>query len=173
MRIAPSFDPTADPIAWLHLETRGAPGSEAGGRWSTQSLELEPWVKSVALLIDGRMSYPGDGGTPMFWYESSEAVLRDGVDPIAALQQAQRGVLGLTAAVERAAADLERFRVERNGKHPRNPDSFEVWLRRDSGLQARYIVPHGDEPQSVRDARGAAAELAKVIRSNYERQDPL
>ncbi|MCW2962243.1 MAG: hypothetical protein JWM25_94 [Thermoleophilia bacterium] len=164
--------PVADPIAWMLVEQRGMQGFD-GDRYALTTIELEPWVRSLATLIDGRMTYPSDGGTTEFWYESSEHLLRPGVDPIAALEAAQRGVAALTSSVERASADLERFRVEQNGRLPRDPDTFEIWLRRESGAKARFIVPRADTPASVRDAQAAAVALAATMRANYDRLDPL
>lgn len=158
------------PIAWLLVEERGSFGSD--GRYGLTTIETNPAEQGRAQLLDGRMTYPRDRGITEFWFESSPWNLRDGVDPEAAGRAAMEGVARLTKSVEDAVGDLTKFAVGMNDKLPRDPDSFEVWLRREDGSRSRYVLPTAELPASVRDARTAMTSLATTMRRDYDRLDP-
>ncbi|MCW2972571.1 MAG: hypothetical protein JWN72_844 [Thermoleophilia bacterium] len=173
VRASHAFAPAAavtSPIAWLLVEERGSFRSD--GRYDLTTINLEPAENGRAQLSDGRMTYPRDRGTTEFWYESSPWALRDGVDPEAAAQAAYDGVNLLTAQVERAVGDLGAFAVPMNDRLPRNPDSFEIWLRREDGNRSRFVIPSEQMPASLLDAKAAMLALAGVMRKNYDRLDP-
>jgi len=158
------------PIAWLLVEERGSFRSD--GRYDLTTLETNPAEQGRAQLLDGRMSYPRDRGITEFWYESSPWALRDGIDPEAASRAAIAGVAQLTGAVEGAVGDLTKYAVGMNDKLPRDPDTFEIWLRREDGSRSRFVLPTAELPASVRDARTAMTSLATTMRRDYDRLDP-
>jgi hypothetical protein len=174
MRITPSANPApaADPIAWLLFERRGTQFDSGTGRYDLTTLTLDRQSEALATLEDGRMTYPRDRGVTEFWYQTVPEWVRDGVDPRAARADAERGADAVMAGVEQAMADLAPFRVERNGRFPRNPESLEIWMRRDSGEQSRYIIPTSEAPASLLDAWRAAEQLNSSLRANYDRLDP-
>jgi hypothetical protein len=162
---------TPSPIAWLLVEERGSQRADAG-RYDLTTVQLQPAEEGRAQLVDGRMTYPWDRGQTERWYESSPWALKNGVDPEAAATAARTGVELLTAATERAVGDLAPFAVGMNDRLPRDPDSFEVWLRREDGTRSRFVLPLAQAPASLAGVRSGMQALGTVLRANYDQLDP-
>lgn len=161
---------TSDPINWLLVERRGP--FTAHGSYSLETLQLFNDGDGAATLDEGRMTFPRDRGTYELKYQSVPWYVRDGIDPAAATAAATRGVELLVAAVERALPTLGAFAVEPGQRLPRDPDTIELWLRRDSGERGRYLVPIDAAPAALVDAWRATTDMAKIMKANYDQLDP-
>lgn len=80
----------ADPIEGLFIEQRGPLTSHAG-RYGQTTIELWAGDGGEARLTDGRKTYAHDPGIVERWYQSVPGLVRDGVDPGAAMEDARRG----------------------------------------------------------------------------------
>jgi len=162
-----------DAIDWMFFELRGT-GSAHGGRYAQTTLEVWAPNGGEARLTDGRMTYPHDPGTIERWYHTAPWLVRDGVDPDAALADARRGVQELLAAFGGdLSTTLAKYRVASVSRPDRNPDQVDLWIRRDSGAKERYIIPVFDDCAPVSRALGVADRLAAVIRARFDELDPL
>lgn len=172
MKISPAHAPAAaSPLTWFLVEQRG-PATAHGPQYDLTTLEISDIASGDAVLADGTLSFPGDRGNYASMQNSTADWVRDGVDPDAALRGARDGVAALEAAINRAGNDLARFAVPTGTRLPRDPDTFEIWLRRESGERGRYIVPYADTPASVRDIQRAMTLLADQMRRDFELLDP-
>lgn len=167
MRIATSIDP----IEWLFLEQRG-PATAHAGRYEQTTLELYPAHDGMAVLTDGRMSYAHDPGTVERWYESVPWRVRDGVDPDAAREDARRGAAELVAALQAGLQGLDRYRIPKGTRAPRDPDQLDVWVRRASGASERYLVPIDAATNPLAATVAAASRFAATIRERFDELDP-
>ncbi len=174
MRIASNImqngtrDIASDPVEWIFWELRGP--ATAHGSYEQTMLEFWPANDGQeATLTDGRMTYAHDPGVVERWYHSIPGLLRDGVDPDAAFQDARRGAQELAAVLERRLADgsLDRFRVAAGSRPDRDPDQVDLWIRRESGARERLIVPVDGSGAPLADAIAAAASFATTIRTRY------
>lgn len=162
----------ADPIEWLFYELRGT-GSAHAGRYDQTTLELWADDSGDARLTDGRMTYPHDPGTVERWYQSQRWLVRDGIDPDAAVDDARRGVQELVATLSGdLATTLGRYAIDRGARPDRNPDQVDIWIRRASGARERYIVPVYEDGSPLARAITAAARLATTIRGAFDELDP-
>lgn len=169
MRIAAT---TTDQIEWMFLDQRG-PATAHAGRYEQTTLELWPIDDDgQARLTDGRMSYAHDPGTVERWYESVRWRVLDGVDPDAAMSDARRGAAELVSTLEAGLVGLERFRIDKGARPPRDPDQLDVWVRRASGASERYIVPIGFATSPLADTVAAAGRFAATIRARFDELDP-
>ncbi|MCB0878117.1 MAG: hypothetical protein KDC46_03965 [Thermoleophilia bacterium] len=162
---------TTDPIAWLLLETRG-PLRIADEPYALSNIRFDAKVPSQVTLVDGTLSWPGGRGNPWSMWQSLPSVVRSGVDPDAARADVLAGVANLTAALEQALPELSTFAVPVTDRLPRDPDTYEILLRRESGNRERYIVPWSQWPASLRDAQAAQRQLESTLRGDYEDLDP-
>ena len=175
MRIATTTTPlatTTDAIEWLFLDQRG-PATAHAGRYEQTTLELWPVDgDGQARLTDGRMSYAHDPGTVERWYESVRWRVLDGVDPDAAMADARRGAAELASALETGLAGLDRYRIAKGARPPRDPDQLDVWVRRASGASERYIGPIDVATHPRAATVAAAPRFAAPIRARFDVLDP-
>ena len=153
------------------LETRG-PLRIADEPYALSNIRFDSANPSHVTLVDGTLAWPGGRGSAWGMWQSLPTVVRDGVDPDAARRDVIDGVAKLTAAVERALPHLAAFEVPVSDRIPRDPDTYEILLRRDSGARARFIVPWASWPASLRDAQAAQRQLEQLLRADYDELAP-
>jgi hypothetical protein len=160
-----------DPIEWLFYEHRG-PATAHAGRYGQTTIELWAANEGQARLTDGRMSYAHDPGTVERWYQSVPWLVRDGVEPDGAMEDARRGAVELVAALQDALPGLERYRVVKGSRPARDPDQLDLWVRRASGLSERYLVPIDAAGNPLAATVQAATRFASTIRARFAELDP-
>jgi hypothetical protein len=88
------------------------------------------------------------------------------------MSDARRGAAALVSALEAGLVGLDRYRIAKGARPPRDPDQLDVWVRRASGASERYIVPIDVATNPMAATVAAATRFAATIRARFDELDP-
>lgn len=174
MQLAPaaamSRPVAADAVAWALIELRG-PRTPDDRPIDSTVVSAYANEEGRALVTAGTFGDPLGPVTRHSVWSTDELFLNDDADPDVALREARLGVNELIATVDVVGPSLAKWSQPIGADVPRDADSVEVVLRRESGARERYVVPRAQAPAALVDAIAAAHWIQRVAQA-YFRENP-